>query len=164
MTKRLSNEQIADLNDILMELSQLPRMPLKLCIARNLRALEEPLREFMEEQQHIFKYHSRVSSEGNPIFRDNYIPSKEASRLERHPYEAFVFKTDESYDEFSKEADSLAKKLVDISFIQEDLNRLIFAYVGGELREIPLKEILDDPSSPITPRMIMLFSEYFLKV
>lgn len=164
MTKQLSNQQVADLHSILTQVSKDPKMPLKMCIARNLKVLEGPLETFLKKKSDLFLEFVKTSSEGTPLLDDNYAPTAQDEKSGMYPYEAFQYLSVDHQQAFIAAEAGLVNEIVEIEFVEEDPNRMIYTSVGGEVREIPLRDVIEGPESTITPQMIILFSEYFLKV
>ena len=164
MIKQLSNQQVAELHAILSRISKDPKIPLKVCIAKNVKALTGPLDVFLSKKADLFLESVKTGSDGHPLFDDNYAPTPKDYELGVYPKDAFQYLSDKHLAIFQEAEADLADEMVDVDLYEEDLNREVLTLIGGEVREIPLRDIVEGPESTITPQMIILFSEYFLKV
>lgn len=158
--KQLENQTLYELNRILIKLSTIPKMPLKMSIARNLRVMDPFVSEYTQKLTDLFQQHVLINDKGDAVFEDNYAAPSDS---QSHPYTAFVY-PEGNYEKMIEKMNELAKETVEVTFVEEDIERMIYVTVGEGMKEVPLRAILEDPESPITPQMIVLFSAYFLKV
>lgn len=156
--------QAADLLTILSKASQQKKMPLKFCIAQNIKLLQTPVTEYLDAKEKLFKAAVCLDDEGNGVLKEEF--RSHAEKLGgRVLYSMFEFESEAIEKEFNEALKSLNEEEFQIEFVKENANRIIkISNTEGGYEDSTVRDVLEDPNNEITPAMITLFMEYFLEI
>lgn len=164
MSVKIKNAQAADLLQVLTDVSRMKKMPLKFCIARNIKMLQEPVQEYFDKKDELFKAAVKIDAESNAVviesLRDEY--SNDGDRV---PYNAFEYNSEEAKKDFLKKLTELNSAEIDVEFHKESANREIkVSMEDGTYSDATIAQVLEDPNNDITPSLITVFMQYFLEI
>lgn len=164
MKTKITRAKAADLLEILTKTAQQKKMPLKFCIARNIKLLQESVGEYIEKKESLFKEVVVIDGSGNGVIKKEFeeISKKLSNRI---PYQMFEFESELIEEKFFKELDELNNSEFEIEFIKENAARVIkISNEKGEYENSTIQEVLEDPNNEVTPALVTLFLEYFLEM
>jgi len=157
---KIKNEELVELYTTLTLLQNQPT-PIKFCIAKNISALENTYKKYIDEKEVLFKANVKMDSDGEPVMKDTIKKALDRAKEQNKPvnpnlpYTSFEYEKGKvGYDKFSDELKELNEKEVEVKFITEKLSRNVKikfkTETGEEYREVPIKDVLEDPENPVT--------------
>jgi len=164
MKTKITNAKAADLLEILSKASQQKKMPLKFCIARNIKMLQEPVKAYMEAKEALFKEAVVLDDEGNGVPKEEFreVVKELGGRV---AYSMFEYTGEAEEKAFFEKLKEINNEELDIEFVTEKAARVIkVSNEKGDYENSTIQEVLEDPNNEITPALITLFLEYFLEM
>ena len=160
----IKKAQAADLLTILSNASRQKKMPLKFCLAQNIKKLQEPVTAYLDDKEALFKAAVVLDDEGNGVVKEEY--KEQAAQMGgRVPYGMFEYSSEEAMKEFNEKLKELNNEEIKVDFVKERADRVIkVSDQEGNYVNSTIQEVLEDPNNEVTPAMITLFIEYFLEV
>jgi len=159
MEQTIKKSEAANLLEALSIAAKQQKMPLKFCIARNLKALQPIVEAYNESKDILFKNAVKLDENGNGCLREGvHITS------ERVSFDLFEYNNEDAKKEFFEKIAKLNDETINITFIKEKLNRPIqISMQDGTYRDTTVQDVLDDPNNNIAPITIALFLDYILE-
>lgn len=164
MKTKITNAKATDLLEILTSASKQKKMPLKFCIARNIKLLQEPVKEYIEKKEELFKSAVILDEHGNGVIKKEFKETAEAMNG-RVSYGFFEYESEEVQNKFFEKLKELNDTEIEFDFITEKADRVIkVSGETGEYSDSTIQAVLEDPNNEVTPALITLFLEYFLEI
>jgi len=162
MKKEITKAAAIDLFMVLRSVSQMPKIPLKFCIARNMKVLSPIAAAYEEKREELFKTSVVLDENGEPVVREEFKKMFDENQGQI-PYSGFEFESDEKMNDFLAQIDKEGNEVIEVEFSEERVDRKIkISNAEGKYEDSTIMEVLEDPECGISTQMILLFGEYFL--
>lgn len=163
MTRKLSTSEVLEIAAVIVQLKNMPKNPLKFCMARNGKLLDEVTNKFTASRDSLFNEAAKLNEEGLPVILEKYkdVASKLIEAQQSVPFAMYEF-NDGSGESFLKDIEALLLVENEIELATESLSRKIKVSSEKGYVDCTLEEVLEDPSNDINVDTLSLFMKYFL--
>lgn len=159
MVKTIKKSEAVNILDVFLKTANHPKMPLKFCIARNVKVLKPIVDKYEEDKDILFKAAVKLDADGNGCLKEGVVI--ESNRV---AFDMFEYNSDSSKEKFFQKIAELNNETVEVDFVQENLHRPVkISMQDGSYSEATIENVLEDPNNNITPIMIALFLDYILE-